>query len=108
METTGSITLIGSLVIPCTNSWFGVLCDTNDLHVIKIQIPTNNLTGNLPKNIDGFENLTHLYLHNNKIGENIPLLIGYMGNLIELSLGYNNLTGSIPPSIGNLRVKILP
>ncbi len=91
---------------PCTNNWFGVLCDPNDLHVIKIQMPTNNLSGNLPENIDSFENLTHLYLHNNKIGGNIPSQIGYMGNLIELSLGYNNLTGSIPPSIGNLETNL--
>ncbi|ETR66442.1 MAG: leucine-rich repeat-containing protein, partial [Candidatus Magnetoglobus multicellularis str. Araruama] len=80
--------------------WFGITCDNDKTHVLKIGLHNNKLTGNISKSIGDFTNLTYLNLRDNDIAS-IPPEIGNLVNLTSLYLYSNDLT-SIPPEIGNL------
>jgi Leucine-rich repeat (LRR) protein len=110
------------------DTWFGITISTvgTDLSVTAINLPNNNLNGNLPPEIEDLPNLTILNLANNEITgllipqleqlsaleelnlsnnalrDSIPDWIGNFANLEVLKLGGNRLNDSIPASIGNL------
>jgi len=67
-----------------------------------IQLPANNLTGNLPASLDSITNLSYISLSNNQLSGNIPDLGNT--NISTLDLSHNKLTGSIPPIPGNAGV----
>ena len=68
-----------------TSSWYGVSnrADRNPRHVTMLQLPENNLTGELPPEL------------------------GNLGSLSILDLRGNSLTGQIPAELGNLHLNIL-
>ena len=68
----------------------------------KLFLQANQLTGEIPPEIENLTNLTHLYLYNNQLIGEIPAEIGNLVNLTALGLSGNQLTGEIPPEIGNL------
>ncbi|MGE5340786.1 MAG: Ig-like domain-containing protein [Candidatus Omnitrophota bacterium] len=80
--------------------WYGVLVESN--HVTKIQIYNNNLTGNLPSELEDLNRLIWLYLDSNRLSGPIPGSLGKLSQLQLLLLGQNQLSGSIPSSLGNL------
>lgn len=67
-----------------------------------LQLGGNSLTGNIPESIGDLTSLVSLNLSSNNLNGNIPENIGNLTSLVSLDLGVNNITGSIPESIGNL------
>jgi hypothetical protein len=62
----------------------------------------NELTGSIPPEIANLTNLHYLLLFDNKLTGEIPSVIGNMANLTFLGLNNNELTGEIPSVIGNM------
>ena len=109
---------------PCANEWYGVYCSEESITFLELfennltgQIPTeinqlsnlsfldlstNSLTGQIPTEVFELSELEYLYLNANNLSGTIPVQIGNLTNLSELSLGFNNFSGSIPKQIGDL------
>jgi Leucine-rich repeat (LRR) protein len=81
--------------------WKGVVVDENN-KVIEISLPSNNLMGTIPNDIENLDALKKLNLGGNKITGTIPTVIGNLTNLEYLRLTSNVFTGTIPATIGNL------
>ena len=84
-------------------SWFGVLCDANETHVIFIALQNadsqgnvvgNNLVGSLPA-LNGLASLQYFGVLNNHLTGGIPALAG-LSSLQYLALDGNQFNGSIP------------
>ena len=82
--------------------WFGIICNSSQTSIQRLQLGNNNLSGGIPSSIDNLSNLTLLDLPNNNISGSIPTSIGNLSTLTGLSLHNNNLSGSIPSSFGDL------
>ncbi|MEQ8533197.1 MAG: hypothetical protein RIB86_15185, partial [Imperialibacter sp.] len=67
-----------------------------------LNLGANQLTGTIPSSITGMKRLGMLYLNDNRIGGEIPDDIGLLQSLSALDLGRNQLIGGLPASIGNL------
>lgn len=67
-----------------------------------LQLGGNSLTGNIPESIGDLTALTTLWLGNNKLSGNIPESIGNLTSLTVLNIGTNDLTGNLPASMANL------
>nr|GEX05182.1 putative kinase-like protein TMKL1 [Tanacetum cinerariifolium] len=72
------------------------------LHLVSIQLPSANLSGQLPPEISQLASLQNLYLSVNGITGSIPFELGYSSSLKDIDLGHNGLSGSVPGSIWNL------
>jgi Leucine-rich repeat (LRR) protein len=83
------------------SDWYGVSLDQEG-RVIKLNLPNNRLSGELPSEIGNLTNLTELYLYSNKLLGELPSEIGNLANLTILSLYSNNLSGQIPTEISDL------
>ena len=85
-------------------TWKGIILTPNGCDVLNINLPNNNLIGNLP-NLN-LPNLQYLTLNDNKLNGTIPNF--NLPNLNQLSLGSNQLTGAIPNfTLPNLKQLIL-
>lgn len=82
------------------SSWYGII--VQDMHVSVINLPENNLIGNLPPELDNLTGLTKLHLSRNHLSGVIPPEIGNITNLEYLDLTMNELYGNIPTELGNL------
>ncbi|XP_028760180.1 receptor-like protein EIX1 [Neltuma alba] len=67
-----------------------------------IDLSTNNLSGEIPKELFNLVQLWSLNLSQNHLIGKIPEQIGGMKNLESLDLSYNKLSGEIPSTICNL------
>ncbi|MEM7017431.1 MAG: hypothetical protein AAF512_08860 [Pseudomonadota bacterium] len=83
---------------PC--NWFGVFCENGS--VSQLNLPANQLAGELPNSLGNLTNLTVLSLFENSLTGAIPPEIGNLSNLTLLYLTTNSLAGSIPNTFGNL------
>ena len=103
-------------------SWFGISCDDEQNHVVKLNLRNNKLTTvpptienlkdlteldlsynlltNLSHEIENLNNLNYLFLNNNKLNSLSPE-IGKLSNLKWLYLSSNNLT-NLPEEISSL------
>lgn len=109
-------------------SWYGIVCDANQVTVQKISLDHNKLTGSLSE-LGTFANLQYFSvvsnqltgalptlsaLHslqtfdarNNKLNGAIPTLTG-LSNLQALRLGNNQLSGPIPSLTGLINLQVL-
>ena len=69
----------------------------------EINLPSSDLTGNIPPEIGNLTNLQKLYLNDNDLSGSIPWdEIINLTDLESLALSYNQLTGQIPSEIGDL------
>ncbi|XP_010919440.1 receptor kinase-like protein Xa21 [Elaeis guineensis] len=68
-----------------------------------MNLSKNSLTGPLPDDIGGLENLIALDLSNNLLSGNISDSIGDCTSMQVLSMSNNSFTGLIPNAIGNLK-----
>ncbi len=81
--------------------WHGVV--TRDGRVIKIELPDNNLVGQLPDGLEDLGELEVFDLRWNNIWGSIPESFGEIASLESLLLTGNELSGEIPWSIGSLQ-----
>ncbi|MBA0619305.1 hypothetical protein Godav_028504 [Gossypium davidsonii] len=70
--------------------------------VTNMDLSTNSLTGEIPKEIGSLIELRSLNLSANLLAGNIPNEIDNMELMESLDLSMNRLNGEIPPSISNL------
>lgn len=68
----------------------------------KIELPNNNLTGEIPEVIKEFSSLITMDLSGNHLTGNIPSELGDAVSLEYLNLGKNQLTGTIPGTLSKL------
>lgn len=81
--------------------WHGVT--TRDGRVIRIELPDNNLTGQLPLGLEDLDELEVLDLRWNNIWGSIPESFGEIASLESLLLSGNELSGEIPWSVGSIQ-----
>ncbi|KAL9299360.1 putative somatic embryogenesis receptor kinase 4 RLK-Pelle-LRR-II family [Arabidopsis thaliana] len=86
-------------VTPC--SWFHVTCNTEN-SVIRLDLGSANLSGELVPQLAQLPNLQYLELFNNNITGEIPEELGDLMELVSLDLFANNISGPIPSSLGKL------
>ncbi|KAG5122720.1 hypothetical protein JHK84_041060 [Glycine max] len=122
---------------PCTSDWTGVMCsnttvDNGYLHVLRLLLNGNELTGDLPEELGhlpvldriqidenhitgsiplSFANLNstrHFHMNNNSLSGQIPPQLSQLGSLMHLLLDNNNLTGNLPSEFSEMpSLKIL-
>jgi len=88
-------------------NWYGVGCYNGT--VFRIELPSNNLNGQLPSSIGDFGYIRYMHLQDNNINGSIPSSIGNLKSLYdqapcEIDLSNNELIGSIPQSYGTLPI----
>ncbi len=83
-------------------AWFGVVCNDAETSVVALELPSNNLDGEIPSSIAGLTRLTRLNLNGNFVVGALPPSIGSLPDLEVLDLGNNAITGPLPASIGLL------
>ena len=81
------------------DTWFGIAVSGE--RVTGIQLYGNNLTGNIPEEIDDLSKLTLLGFYDNQLSGIIPSELSNLVDLEHLDLDGNQLSGSVPPSFQN-------
>ncbi|KAK9937245.1 hypothetical protein M0R45_014048 [Rubus argutus] len=72
------------------------------IHVTNIDLSSNNLEGEVPKEICSLIALGNLNLSRNQLTGKIPSMIGNLTQLETVDLSHNYLSGEIPQSISSL------
>ena len=80
------------------STWYGIT--VTEERVTKIHLFMNNLSGQLPTEINALNKLEILYLRYNKINGTIPTELCELESLLELQLGHNMLSGPITMKYG--------
>ncbi|KAG0528849.1 hypothetical protein BDA96_05G048000 [Sorghum bicolor] len=70
-------------------------------NLVRLNLFSNNLTGEIPPAVGNLVNLNILNLKYNQVSGRIPKQIGQLKNLEILDLSSNQLDGPIPDEIGN-------
>jgi Leucine-rich repeat (LRR) protein len=81
--------------------WYGVTVDAEG-RVVKLFLPSNNLAGALPREIQQLSALTLLNLYSNKLTGPIPAELGRLPALADLDLSANQLSEAIPAELAQL------
>ena len=92
-----------------TSSWYGVSnkASRNPRHVTMLQLPQNNLTGEIPPELGNLGSLTVVDLRGNNLTGEIPAELGKL-HLPILLLSGNKFTGCIPPVLASVSNNDLP
>ncbi|BDW93455.1 hypothetical protein MACH07_22870 [Flagellimonas marinaquae] len=80
-----------------TSNWHGVTVANG--HVIKLELETNQLVGNIPSSIGSLVHLTDLNLSANQLSGNLPNEMSNFLSIKNLQLHGNNLSGNFPSQI---------
>ena len=75
------------------DAWYGVETDPTTGRVTRLDLSNNNLTGNIPEDLDDLEFLTYLNLSENMLEGEIPAALEKLSDLDTLLLRDNSLTG---------------
>ena len=94
----GTGTLNWSADVPMVR-WDGVSVGNSPTRVLRLNLSSNQLTGEIPPELGGLSNLTQLYLSDNQLTGEIPLELGRLPGLGRLYLSGNQLTGCIPEGL---------
>ncbi|XP_023550505.1 probable inactive receptor kinase At2g26730 [Cucurbita pepo subsp. pepo] len=110
---------------PCKNRWLGLVCDGRNVSVKKLfldglnlsgtlqtsflcnskpllnsltvlSLNYNNISGEIPADIDNCKQLTRFHVRGNKFHGNLPSSLSKLVNLKRLELSDNNLSGNLP------------
>ncbi len=81
--------------------WHGVGTDETG-RVDRLDLGSNNLSGNIPSDLGNLSKLELLELGDNRLSGEIPPELGNLSDLEYLWLGSNDLTGEIPSELGSL------
>ncbi len=84
------------------DDWFGISVDDSTGRVVSIDLNRNNLSGEIPPEIQYFPSLRVLRLDYNRLEGEIPAEIGLLTELRRIDIDGNGFQGEIPPEIGNL------
>ena len=78
-------------------SWYGITLGANGM-VTNINLPGNNLTGQIPANltITSLIFLKQLNISSNQLNGRIPPKTGTLNRLVEINLSHNSFTGTLP------------
>ena len=82
-------------------SWYGIEVDPTG-RVTEIDLNRNDLSGEVPPEIQYFPHLRLLRLDYNDLEGEVPPEIGKLTDLQRMDLDGNNFTGPIPPEFGDL------
>ncbi len=82
-------------------TWYGVKVNTHG-KVTHIDLPGNDLTGEIPGEIGQLDRLTRLSLNANQLSGPIPSEIGILNMLWHLDLASNEISGTIPAAVGQM------
>ena len=85
---------------PCR--WYGVTCPDQFGDPETIYLESNEISGTLPAEIGGLNNLRILWMYDNDLSGSIPSSVGNLSYLKQLNLESNQLSGNLPTEIGNL------
>ncbi|MCY3698860.1 MAG: Ig-like domain-containing protein [Gemmatimonadetes bacterium] len=83
-------------------NWYGIAVDDSTGRVTTINLNRNNLSGEVPTEIQYFPHLRVLRLDYNRLEGEIPAEIGKLSELRRMDIDGNEFRGSIPPEFGNL------
>ena len=83
-------------------TWYGIEVDSTTGRVTEINLNRNDLSGEIPPDIQYFPQLRRLRLDHNRLVGEVPPEIGRLTELRRMDIDGNNFTGRIPPEIGNL------
>ncbi|KAJ7559059.1 hypothetical protein O6H91_04G068000 [Diphasiastrum complanatum] len=87
---------------PCGGSFLGVACNDKG-HVANLSLQGSGLTGTIPVVVAELTDLTGLYLHYNKLQDQIPgSALARLKGLTEVYLNVNLLSGTIPSELASL------
>ena len=75
--------------------WEGVVTN-DDGRITELQLPTNDLSGEIPAWLGSLSNLTHLILTDNDLSGEIPPELGSLSNLSYMFLQNSDLSGCVP------------
>lgn len=110
---------------PCKDGWLGLVCDGRNESVKKLfldglnlsgtlqtsflcnskplmdslnvlSINYNNISGEIPDDIENCKELTRFHIRGNKFNGNLPSSLSKLVNLRRLELSNNNLSGNLP------------
>lgn len=110
---------------PCKDNWLGLVCDGRNVSVRKLfldglnlsgtlqtsflcnskplmdsltvlSINQNNISGEIPADIEKCKQLTRFHVRGNKLHGNLPSSFSKLVNLKRLELSDNNLSGDLP------------
>lgn len=81
-------------------AWYGVTIFGG--RVVRVELPSNNLIGPIPKEIGNLTAVVRLWLYNNQLTGSLPTELSSLTALRELFLFGNELSGSVPASLGSL------
>ena len=85
------------------DGWYGVTCSDGPVRrVVVLNLPANQLKGEIPPDLGNLSRLQALNLAANQLGGGIPPELGRLSRLQALSLAANPLSGPIPPELGRL------
>ena len=83
-------------------NWYGIAVDSVTGRVTQINLNRNELSGEIPPEIQYFPELQLLRLDYNELEGEVPPEIGKLTELRRMDIDGNEFTGRIPPEIGNL------
>ncbi|XP_010253421.1 PREDICTED: LRR receptor-like serine/threonine-protein kinase GSO2 [Nelumbo nucifera] len=83
-------------------AWFGVGCDNTTGHVLKLNLHSSELSGEVNPFLLDLKHLNYLDLSGNTFLGEIPSFLGSMKNLRYLNLSSSLFSGVVPRHLGNL------
>jgi Leucine-rich repeat (LRR) protein len=81
------------------NTWHGITLNSSQ-RVIKIDLPSNGLSGKLPNAIGNLTGLRWLILNGNSLMDTLPKSLGNLSALVTLDIKNNWLNGDLPELVG--------
>ncbi len=86
------------------SQWEGVILTGSPLRVTALELASKGLSGELPGELGGLDQLGRLELQNNELTGQIPPELANLSKLFRLFLSNNKLAGEMPSELSNLKI----